>query len=184
MIPVGYMAKRVAKRPDWLDAPQVADICSVSACISDHFADYVNFWKHNSDWFFDSPQIINEIAEKNSIHLADTTLFYYEAHEMEFDGKNWRPYAPASLSTSVVQPAAKQLVGFDVVTLHAGASPECSPLSCNSLAKALGANSHCLIDTFEEAQAYLTNGAFNNSEPGPYRIFSVWSVESPWSSAV
>jgi hypothetical protein len=47
MIPVGYMAKRVHKRPDWLQAPHVVDIFSVSGCISEDFADYINYWKHN-----------------------------------------------------------------------------------------------------------------------------------------
>lgn len=37
-------------------------------------------------------------------------------------------------------------------------------------------NSHCLFDSFDEAKFHLTEGAFNNSEPGPYRIFAVYSV--------
>ncbi len=41
------MAKRVSKRPDWLKAPQVIDIYSVSGCISKNFADYINYWRHN-----------------------------------------------------------------------------------------------------------------------------------------
>jgi hypothetical protein len=41
MIPVGYMAKRVFKKPDWLQATQVVDIYSVSGCISQDFADYL-----------------------------------------------------------------------------------------------------------------------------------------------
>jgi hypothetical protein len=44
MIPVGYMAKRVFTRPDWIKASRVADIHSVSNHVSDNFADY---WKHN-----------------------------------------------------------------------------------------------------------------------------------------
>ena len=47
MIPAGYMAKHVAARPDGLKANQVKDIYSVSNCISDDFADYINLWKHN-----------------------------------------------------------------------------------------------------------------------------------------
>jgi hypothetical protein len=31
MIPAGYMAKRVSRRPDWAKAAQVADIYSLSA---------------------------------------------------------------------------------------------------------------------------------------------------------
>ena len=53
MTPVGYMAKHIASRPDWLKANEVEDIYSVSNCVSDDFADYINFWKHNGYWFFD-----------------------------------------------------------------------------------------------------------------------------------
>jgi hypothetical protein len=35
MMPVGYMAKRDSVRPDWLKAPKVRDIYSVSNCDSE-----------------------------------------------------------------------------------------------------------------------------------------------------
>jgi len=47
MVPAGGMAKRVVARPDWLHAERVSSIYSVSGCISEDFADYINFWKHN-----------------------------------------------------------------------------------------------------------------------------------------
>ena len=64
MIPVGYMAKRVYKRPDWLQVDHVIDIFSVSGCVSEDFADYIGFWKHNGYWFFDSPEITSVITSK------------------------------------------------------------------------------------------------------------------------
>lgn len=51
MIPVGYMAKRVPMKPDWLKATDVVDIYSVSSCIAEDFADYIEYWKHNGYWF-------------------------------------------------------------------------------------------------------------------------------------
>ena len=136
MTPAGYMAKRVHTRPDWLKAPQVVDIYSVSSCSSEDFADYVSYWKHNGFWLFDSPEIIKSVAKENSIQLEGTSLFYYEVHEMEFDGESWHPYAPeASISTNVVSPSRKHMEGFDVVTFYARSSAECSPLSCNSMAE-------------------------------------------------
>ena len=177
MIPVGYMAKHVCLKPDWLAAPQVFDIYSVAGCISEDFADWVNYWKHNGYWFFDSPEIIQSIARNNSTPLQGTSLFYYEAYEMEFDGEVWREFAPEpSFQTNVLLPAKKQPEGFDVVNFTARTSAECSPLSCNSLAEELATNSHCLLASFEEAKLTLEAGAFNEAEPGPYRIFSVYSV--------
>jgi hypothetical protein len=182
MIPAGYLAKRVCRKPDWLRAQQVADIYSVSGCISEVFADYVDFWKHNGFWLFDAPEIIQNIAQENSIDLGGTSLFYYEVYEKEFDGTAWHPYGPdSSFKTSVVVPVDKRLEGFDVVTFWSHNLPECSPLSCNHLAQDLPTNSHCLFPSFDNAETNVTNGAFNNSEPGPYRIFSVYSVD--WARA-
>ncbi len=65
MIPLGYMAKRVARKPDWLKTNQVEDIYSVSNCTSHNFAEYIQFWKHNGYWFFDSPEIITKLAEEH-----------------------------------------------------------------------------------------------------------------------
>jgi len=86
MIPAGYLAKRISAKPDWLRAQQVADIHSVSGCTSKAFADYVDFWKHNGFWLFDSPEIIKDVAREHSINLAGTILFYYDVYENEFDG--------------------------------------------------------------------------------------------------
>ena len=180
MIPVGYMAKRVSRRPEWLHAPQVVDIYSVSSCISENFADYITHWKHNGYWLFNSASDIRTVAQKNGAELEGLLLFYYEAYEMEFDGQEWRRFASEpSLHTDVASPSVKQLDGFDIVSFFAQNSPECSPLSCNSMAKSIFTNAHCLLTSFEEAKAELNNGAFSECEPGPYRIFAVYSVDWP-----
>src|SRR5215217_8053583 len=84
MVPAGYMAKRVVTRPDWLGAASVSSIYSVSGCIAENFADYINFWKHNGYWLFDSPEIITAIARENNIDLAATVLFFYEVYQLQF----------------------------------------------------------------------------------------------------
>jgi hypothetical protein len=178
MVPVGYMAKRVGKPPGWVGPSHVVDVYSVGDCVNDDFADYINYWKHNGYWLFDSPEVIRTVARENSIDLNGTVLFYYEAHGLEYDGENWRPFAPEpSIPTSVVPPPLMKLEGFDVVTFWAGNAPECSPLSCNGLAEDLPTNEHCLFDSFNEAEASLNSGRFTKCEPGPYRIFAVYSVE-------
>lgn len=152
----------------------------MSGCVSKYFADYVDYWKHNGYWFFDSSEIIKDIAKENLIQLEGTSLFYYEAYEMEFDGERWHPYASEpSIPTNVVAPSHKRLEGFDAVTFWARSTPECSPLSCNSVAEGVHTNAHCLFDSFDDAKKHLDKGSFKNAEPGPYRIFAVYSVD--WS---
>jgi hypothetical protein len=131
---------------------------------------------------FDRGDVIAMLAKEKSIDLAGTTLFYYEVYEKEFDGETWHLYQPdESFKTNVIVPVDRHLEGFDVVTFYCRNMPECSPLSCNYLARELPTNSHCLFRSFEEAERNLTNGKFNDSEPGPYRIFSVYSVKWPRS---
>ena len=182
MIPAGYMAKHIATRPEWLRADHVVDICSVSNCISRDFADYINFWKHNGYWLFDAAETIQEIARDNSVNLSGTRLFYYEVHELEYDGseRSWEPFGPEpSFKTQVVEPKRRHLEGYDVVTFSVRTSPECSPLSCNSLASEVETNEHCLLSSLERAKQLLEEGRFENTEPGPYRIFAVYSVQWP-----
>ena len=178
MIPVGYMAKRVSGRTEWLDAAQVVDLYSVSNCVSKDFADYVNYWKHNGYWFFDSPEIIRQLALEHSLDLNGTTLFYYEVHEMEFDDdeNEWRHFEPDEFPTQVESPPQKVLEGFDVVNFFCGSQAECSLLSCNSMATEIQTNPHCLLTSLDEAQRLLETDAFDGCEPGPYRIFAVYSV--------
>jgi len=180
MIPAGYMAKRVMSQPDWLKANGVEDIYSVSGCISKDFADYITFWKHNGYWLFDTPGVIAQVAREHSIDLAGTTMFYYEVYEQEFDDTKgqWCPYEKEpSFPTNVRTPEKKILAGFDVVSSSQKNAPECSPLSCNSLANEIQTNAHCLFLDFETAKQLVETGSFNNSEPGPYRIYAVYTLE-------
>jgi len=179
MIPVGYMAKRVASKSDWLQNDQVEDVFSVSNCISDDFADYIEYWQHNGYWFFDSPEIIRMLATTHDLHLEGTKLFYYEVFEYQCyeDGSEWESFEPYdSIITNVKTPANKVLEGFDVVSFSQRNAPECSYLSCNHMAEKIKVNFHCLIKTFAEAKSLLSQGAFKGCEPGPCRIFGVYSV--------
>jgi len=180
MIPAGYMAKRISIRPEWLKADRVSDIYSVSSCVSEDFADFINYWKHNGYWLFDSPEIIQNIADENQLDLAGTKIFYYEVYDLEYDEdeKSWVPFdAELSFETQVIAPDEKHLEGYDIVTFCVHTSPECSPLSCNSVATEIQTNQHCLLPSFDKAKQLLVDGSFKDAEPGPYRIFAVYSVE-------
>jgi hypothetical protein len=130
---------------------------------------------------FDSPGVIQDLARQHSIDVTKTTLFFYEAYERQFapDRGGWVGFEPErAFATDVLLPAVRTLEGYDVVTFSAGTSAECSPLSCNSLARDVPTNAHCLLDSLDRARQLLGSGAFTNAEPGPYRIFAVYST--PW----
>lgn len=175
------MYKKVALSKDlgYFRSEIVNDVFSISSCISADFFDYFNEWKHNGCWLFDSPGTMREIAAKNNIDLTDMTLFYYEVYENEFDdtSASWKSLQlDDSFTTAITPPKEKHLRGFDVATFSCGTSPECSPLSCNGLCDEIPVNEHCLFHSLEQAKNSLQSGSFVNSEPGPYRIFAVYTV--------
>lgn len=181
MTPVGYMFKKVVARPDWLKVNDVKEIYSVSGHISENFCDFINFWKHNGYWLFNSPESMEQLSKEENIDLSECILFYYEVFEKQFDenSKEWSTFEPEpSFFTHVEKPAKARLEGYDVTTFSACTSPECSPLSCNGLATKISVNNHCLFDTFEQAVQSLEAGKFDNSEPGSFRIFAVYTVGS------
>ncbi|MGD0098009.1 MAG: hypothetical protein ABSB60_16085 [Terracidiphilus sp.] len=183
---MGYMAKHLEVSSGWHEhmRPEVLDVYSVSACVNDDFADYVDYWKHNCWWFFDSPEVIQSVAQENSIDLQGTKLFYYEAHELELADSVWRPLSPNRfwhIEPHVVPPTQKQLEGFDVVEfwVENSPAPEYSPLSGSGLANKLNTNSHCLFDSFDETYNALVSGQFDGGDFDVFRIFAVYSVDWP-----
>ncbi|HSZ11807.1 MAG TPA: hypothetical protein VK759_06515 [Rhizomicrobium sp.] len=179
MIPIGYMLKKIMPPPDWLKAPQVEWVYSVSNCVSKDFLNYIPFWKHNGWWMFDNPTIVQNLAKENGVNLDEQTLLYYEAFESEFDENEnaWQAIAPqGSFHTDVQMPGEKLFRGYDIVTFSVHTSPECSPLSCNMLASEIPTNRFCLIDDFQSAFDIVKRGLADNAEPGPDRIIAVYTV--------
>lgn len=179
MIALGYMAKRIVERPDWLDVPSVRDVYAVSDCISPDFTDYITFWAHNGFWFFDKPSRITSLCSQHGIALDDLTFVYYEAHPQQFktDDHTWHGFGPDSdVKTDVSPPINPRLLGFDIVCYSMQNAPECSPLSCNHVAVDVRVNSHCLIDTLDYAIECLETGVFDNTEPGPMRVIAVHAL--------
>ena len=70
------MYKTISDKPDWLRTEQVTDIYSVSGCVSEDFDDWINYWKHNGYWFFDSPGIIENLSRIHGINLEGMRLFF------------------------------------------------------------------------------------------------------------
>ena len=183
MIPVGYLYKKIelTANLNWFDAGNIKAVYSVSGCVSKNFTDYIPYWKHNDFWFFNTPAVMKEIAASELLDLSDMTLFYYEVHEDEYNDEAhcWEPIQFERIlpePPNVISSQEKRREGFDIVSHSLQSNPECSPLSCNGLCKEIPVNQHCLFDSFDEARNALNCGALTNCEPGPYRIFAVYTV--------
>lgn len=179
MKPLGYMAKFIVACPPWLHTSQVKTVCSVSACVSSDFTEWIECWRHNGYWLFDSLDVIDDIVREKQIDATSLTYFYYEGDEREYDdAPNWVRYEPEpDVPVNVEIPVKKVLIGFDIVSYTTSYSAECSPLSCNHLAEKVQVNEYCLLETAEAASTLITSGALTGCEPGPYRIIAVYRVE-------
>lgn len=182
LIPAGYMAKRIAEGPLIAETLGLSEVWSVSECISKNFTNYIPYWKHNGYWLFNSPREIIEIAHAESLDPSELKLCYYRMFPWEFheSSRQWMPVASPTteFNTEVRALTGAVHLGFDVVTYSDNHSPGCSPLTCNYLANNLRANQWGLLDTFGKAKSTLEAGAFDNSEPGPFRIIEVSTL--PW----
>jgi hypothetical protein len=179
LIPAGYMAKNIVTKPNWLKANDVNQIYSVSSCISEDFTDYIDYWKHNNFWFFNSIDLIQEIINFEGKILSDYETLYYELYEKEFDESvmNWKEFKKEEdFGYNVELPINNIFLGFDLVSYSCGTIHECSPLSCNSLAESVPTNKYCLFDTIDDAIKTAEDMNILKGEPGPYRIIKVSKI--------
>ncbi len=161
-IPIGYFAKIVVKRPDWLMVPNVEDICSVSECMSAGPDDWFSLWQHNGMCLFDDAATIAAIAaQQNPVQEFD--LFAYGLIPIRFAAEGETVITAADLPSLAGTPPAVlpcsadfELLGYDCVQTEWHRTVVgfgCSPLSCNGLAQEIAVNRHCLIDGLDDALA-------------------------------
>ena len=185
MLAAGYLIKRVVPPPGWLEVgpTHIVDVCSVADCVNDNVVDVQEAWEHNSFGLANTPDTLTALAAKQGLGTEGAVLFYYTAYEYElesdgwnFDASEWRARKPTP-SSSVpdaveLPPEDATLLGYDVVVFEDYLSH--SPLSCNSVAKHLPVNKHCLFNELAEAVAAIDAGAFGGGcEEGVYTVFSV-----------
>lgn len=59
---IGYFARPTARRKDCPHAEVVEEICNPSTCMSACDWDWINEWRHNEMWVFDSPELALEVV--------------------------------------------------------------------------------------------------------------------------
>jgi hypothetical protein len=125
---IGYLPKRTIKRPEWLKA-DVEEICSASECSSSGPDGWVNQWKHNELFLFDSAEIAASIVPDADGAAYD--LYAFRLYPIRFADGAWQPYVIHELQ---VVPLSDEdtFLGFDAVSKSCGSTFECSPLSCNN----------------------------------------------------
>lgn len=167
---IGYFPKKTVRRPEWVKADHVSEICSVSEHNSEGPPDWDDEWIHNKHWVFNSPEdallVIVQDAEEYD-------MYAYRLYPVRVDKTE-------IFDEEVIEPSVKplsdefELLGYDAVSRSCGSSFECSPLSCNNGAETFRCNSKCLFYTFEEALAGAREFSSGEWEPGPYYVVEVF----------
>ncbi len=176
---VGYFAKSSAIPPDW-SGPRLADLCSVSTCLGRAPDGWFECWKHNELGFF------NTIVDARSVLPSDSRVFVMFAYRLlgqRFVAGRHEVLEVPVLPVELLPPGFTTL-GFDVVNKSQPcAFFECSPLSCNDLAKLYKVNRYCLLSTLAEAMVIAERFSREEPEPGPYYVFEVFREHGVRASA-
>jgi hypothetical protein len=166
---IGYFAKRITLKPDWISAPAIVEICSVSDCIAPAPENWIQHWTHNELWVYDTVAAARAVIPAGE--EAQFAMYAYRIVPVIFsDGVGNSLEIPAH--PEALPPAFTSL-GFDVVSRSVGTNFECSPLSCCDLAGDWSANQFCLLSDLDTAIAAATTFSVEQPEPGPYVVIEV-----------
>ena len=168
---IGYFPKRTLKRPDWLKAVSVNEVCSVSTCVSDAPARWIEQWQHNQMWVYDSLELAWGVVP-NGVR-GEFDLYAYQLFPVQFEEGQQQPFEIPPLRIAPLPPSFERL-GFDIVSRSCGSSFECSPLSCNHMAEQVSVNRYCLVDSADVAFRLAAEFEADGCEPGPYFVVEVW----------
>jgi hypothetical protein len=173
---IGYFPMKTKKNLPDLKAVGVEEVCSVTDCVSDSPEGWIDQWKHNEMWVFDSVEIARSIipeAQRHDFNIFGYYLFPERIPVKEPSLPEQKPFVIPSLHVEVMDNTFEKL-GYDIVDRTAGNKFEHSPLSCNGLAGEVKVNRYCLIDDAEKA--FQIAGQFENlgAESGPYYVIEVW----------
>ncbi|MEQ2005473.1 MAG: hypothetical protein ABMA26_01645 [Limisphaerales bacterium] len=143
--------------------------------------DWINEWRHNEIWLYDSPELALSVVPAETRTACD--LYGYRLYPVRFAKGIRKPFTFPDVKPAALNGSFERL-GFDLFSRTfesvSECAPffECSPLSCNNLAAELSTNRYCLLDTAKEAFALVLTlevpGQPIRGEPGPYHIVEVW----------
>jgi hypothetical protein len=168
---VGFFPKLPCPKANGIKNKIIKEICSVSDCISTGPENWMDEWKHNTDfWFFDTEELARQIIKKD---IDKYYLYAYKLYPLKFDKNGVTPYniKPKAHGKIVLY----LFIGFDIVSRSGGTNFECSPLSCNYGFEKYVVNQYCLIDKLDGAYKICCEIAKEDGwEPGPYYLFEVY----------
>lgn len=175
LVDAGFFPKEVVVPGEWLAAPGVERIASVSTCISGGPSGWIEHWKHNALGLFASPALARSV-----VAAAEADRFEIHGYRLATIALDEGRIVASTLEPGAVSPIPKgaERLGYDAVGRDLGDFFDCSPLSCNRGAAEFRANRWCLLDTVDEAIHAATRFSSEDWEPGVYYVVEVWRIGS------
>lgn len=168
---IGYFPKRTIKRPDWLKAVGVEEVCSVSTCISNAPDGWIDQWRHNEMWVYDTTELAWSVVSDSS--RQEFELYAYRLFPVKFAEGQQQTFQIPELHVEPMASSFERL-GYDVVSRTCGTTFECSPLSCNNMAEHIAVTRHSLVSDADTAFQLARDFEAGGCEPGPYFVVEVW----------
>ena len=170
---IGYFPKRTMKRPEWLKATGVEELCSVSTCLSDGPNGWVDQWRHNEMWVYDTPELAFSVVPEATRKEFD--LYAYKMFPVVFVVGKQQPFDIPNLHVQSLASSFERL-GNDIVC-KGGCTFACSPLTCNHMAEHVAVNRQCLVEDAAAAFRLAAEFEAGGCEPGPYCVVEVWRLK-------
>lgn len=191
---IGYFPKpTVRTRKGWGAARNVEELCNLGHYTNEGPSNWVDQWKHNEMWLFDSEEMAREVIadaievkvepDPNrdppwQVHLCreQRTTFDFYAYKMLPTRFNDGLETQVELPPLDVAPLPDdyERLGYDAVNKTCCPHFECSPLFCNGMADEIPVNRYCLIDEPERALEVARDFSIRKPEPGTYFTLEVW----------
>jgi len=178
---IGYFAKVPCRRPEWLRAPQVERVCSVSDCVAERRLPDATLCAANGLALFDTLAAIDAFVPPDS--AAPFVRFAFRSLPVMFGSiAGSEGEQPLDLVAVRPEPIPAHFVPLGYDACQRGYTLECSPLSCNHKAAEFATNRWCLLDDFEVALRLARDWGRAGGvgvEPGPYVLLEVWADRWP-----
>jgi hypothetical protein len=165
---IGYFPKLTSFQAGAVPS-HVRELCSVSTCLAAGPPDWIEHWRHNDLFFF------NSIADAQSVVPAGAigySVFAYRLLLLTFSDGQQIPLSLPPINLEPIPPSYVTL-GFDAASKSLTPFFEHSPLSCSGEAATTPVNEYCLFTTAPEAKAAATRWSIGEAEPGDYYVIEV-----------
>jgi hypothetical protein len=169
LVLIGYFPKLRTPVPGWLQGVAAEEICSVSECIAAGPTNWVEHWLHNDFGLFNCIDDARRVIPDGG---AGYLVFGYRLLPSLFDNGRGESIDVSPRGIEPLPPAFRSL-GFDVVSKSVSDFFECSPLSCNAMAREIDVNRQCLVENLESATGLASRWSVEEPEPGPYYVVEV-----------